>query len=306
MKISILGAGNVGGLTAMRIAQMGLGEVVLIDVAKGLGQGKAFDMEDSRTLIKCDYKIEGTEDIQALKNSDIIVVTAGLARKPGMTREDLLNKNAAILKDICRNIKELAPNCILIMVTNPLDLMTQFALKLTGFKSNRVFGMGITLDGARFANIISKELNVPPLDIEGIVIGSHGEGMLPLSRLSKVKGVKLEEFLDESKMKGVVQKTIERGKEIVSLLGSGSAYFAPSAAIAEIVKCIVKDEKRTLGVSVYLNGEYGLKDVCLGFPCRIGKDGIEDIVELDLNAQEKEILNKSATLLKEQFSNLKI
>lgn len=306
MKITIIGGGNVGGLAAMRIAQMGLGEVVLIDIAKGLAQGKAFDMEDSRTLVKCDYKIEGTEDIQALKDSDVIVVTAGLARKPGMTREDLLNKNASILKDICLKIKELAPKCILVMVTNPLDLMTQFALKITGFKPNRVFGMGVTLDAARFTNIISKELKISPLDIEAVVVGSHGEGMLPVPRLSKVKGVKLEEFLDEAKLKDVAQKTIERGKEIVSLLGSGSAYFAPSAAIAEIVKCVVKDEKRTLGVSVYLNGEYGLKDICLGFPCRIGKDGIEDIIELDLNPQEKEILNKSAAYLKEQFVNLRI
>lgn len=290
----------------MRIAQMGLGDVVLIDVAKGLAQGKAFDMEDSRSLIKYDYRVEGTEDISALKKSDIIVVTAGLARKPGMTREDLLNKNAAILNDICLNIKKLAPEAILLMVTNPLDLMTQFALRATGFNPNKLFGMGLTLDAARFANIISKELKVSPLDVEAIVIGSHGEGMLPVPRLSKVKGVSLNELLDDDKLKEIAQKTVERGKEIVSLLGSGSAYFAPSAAIAEIVKCIVKDEKHTLGVSVYLNGEYGLKDVCLGFPCRIGRDGIEDIVELDLNAQEKETLQKSAAYLKEQFANLKV
>jgi malate dehydrogenase len=223
-----------------------------------------------------------------------------------MSREDLLNKNAQILKDIAENIKKISPKSIVMVVTNPLDLMTRLVLKITGFPPNRVFGMGITLDAARFSNLISKELNIPNTDIEACVIGVHGEGMLALSRLTHIKGVALDEFLPEPKIKDLVRKTTERGAQIVSLLGSGSAYFAPSQAIATIVKTIIKDEKRTLGVSACLDGEYGIKDICIGVPCRLGKQGIEQIIELDLNKQEKEILFKSAASLKEQYQNIKI
>jgi len=302
MKISILGAGNVGGLTAMRLAQEGAGDIFLIDIAKGLAQGKAFDIEDAQQALKYDYRICGTDDLQASAGSDIIVVTAGLPRKPGMTREDLLHKNALILKDVCLAVKQGSPRCIFIVVTNPLDLMTRFALKATGFKPSRVLGMGVSLDAARFANLISKELKVPVSDIDACVIGSHGEGMLPLPRFTTIKGVSLEELVDDKKIGTLAQKTVGRGAEIVGLLGSGSAYFAPSAAITQIVKAIAKDEKRTIGVSAYLDGEYGAKDVCLGVPCRLGKDGIEKIIELGLDTQELEAFLVSATRLKEQFS----
>jgi len=306
MKISVIGAGNVGGLTAMRLAQEGLGEIVLLDIIKGLAQGKAWDLEDCRPILKYNYNIEGTDDISQIKNSDIIVITAGLARKPGMTREELLDKNKQILKNLCQNIKKLAPESIAIVVTNPLDLMTYFVLKATGFKPSRVFGMGITLDSARFANLISQELNIPVSDIEACVIGSHGEGMLPLPRFTKIKGVALDEFLDDKKIETLIIKTIERGKEIVSLLGSGSAYFAPSAAIAALVKVIVKDEKRIQGASAYLNGEYGLKDICIGVPCRLGRQGIEKIIELDLNKEEKEALLNSTQSLRKLIGQLNI
>jgi malate dehydrogenase len=306
MKISVIGAGNVGGLTALRLTQEGLGEIVLVDVVKGLAQGKAWDLEDCRPILKYNYNIEGTEDISQIKNSDIIVITAGLARKPGMTREELLDKNKQILKDLCQNIKKLAPESIAIVVTNPLDLMTYFVLKATGFKPSRVLGMGITLDSARFANLISQELNIPVSDIEACVIGSHGEGMLPLPRFSKIKGVALDEFLDDKKIETLIIKTIERGKEIVSLLGSGSAYFAPSAAIAALVKVIAKDEKRIQGASAYLNGEYGLKDICIGVPCRMGREGIEKIIELDLNKKEKEALLNSTQSLRKLIGQLNI
>ena len=286
MKITIIGAGNVGSLTAMRLAQEGMGEIILLDIVKGLAQGKAFDLEDARPILKYDYQIEGTDEINKIKDSDIIVITAGLTRKPGMTREELLNKNATTLKDICLNIKKLAAHSIIIVVTNPLDLMTHFVLKTTGFRRNQVLGMGISLDTARFANLISKELNIPNTDIEACVIGSHGEGMLPLPRFTNIKGIKLDEFIDEKKIETLVDKTLTRGAEIVSLLGSGSAYFAPSAAIATIVKAIVKDEKRNLGVCACLNGEYGLNDICIGVPCRLGRQGIEKIIELDLNKEE--------------------
>jgi len=306
MKISIIGAGNVGSLTAMRLAQEKLGEILLVDIVKGLARGKSLDLADASPILKYPYQIEGTDDIHKIKDSNIIVVTAGLARKPGMTREELRDKNAAILKEICLDIKKLAPASIVLIVTNPLDLMTRFALEATGFKPTKVLGLGITLDAARFANIISQELNVPHTDIVTTVIGSHGEGMLPLPRLTNIKGISLEEFVSEEKVKELVQKTVARGAEIVSLLGSGSAYFAPSAAAAEIVRAIAKDEKRILGVCAWLNGEYGIKDTCIGVPCRLGKSGIEQIIELGLNSQEKEALQKSAASLQDQFKCISI
>jgi len=306
MKISIIGAGNIGSLTAMRLAEGGMGEIILVDIVPGLAQGKSLDLEDARPILKYNYPIQGTNQIKNIEGCDIIIITAGLTRKPGTTREDLLNKNAQIIKEVCLQIKKLASQAILIVVTNPLDLMTQLALKITGFKPQRVFGMGASLDAARFTNLISQELNIPNTNIEACVIGSHGEGMLPLPRFTKIKGVSLDEILDEQKLSALVRKTVERGTEIVSLLGSGSAFFAPSAAIASLVKIMVKDEKRIIGVSAYLNGEYGIKDVCAGVPCRLGKAGIEQIIELDLNNQEKEAFLKSAANLKKQYSLIAI
>jgi len=304
MKISIIGAGNVGSLTAMRLAQENMGDIVLIDIVKGLAKGKALDLEDTFSIIKVNCNIQGDSDIKQIKDSDIIIITAGLVRKTGMTREELLNRNAQILKDIALEIKKLAPRSIIIVVTNPLDLMTYFVLKITGFSPKRVFGMGITLDAARFANLIAEELNIPHADIDACVIGSHGEGMLLLPRFTNVKNVTLNEFLDDKKIETLINRTMFRGAEIVSLLGNGSAYFAPSAAIATMVKMIAKDEKRTLGVCAYLNGEYGLKDVCLGVPCRLGREGIEKIIELDLNKEEKEKLIKSAASIRQLIKEL--
>lgn len=311
MKISIIGAGNVGGLTAMRLAESGLGDVVLIDITKGLAKGKALDLEDAAAVLRYNYNIQGAEEIASIKDSDIIVVTAGLARRPGMTREDLLNKNAQILKGICLQIKSLSANAIVIVVTNPLDLMAYLALKVTGFKTSKVFGMGVSLDAARFTNLISKELKTCNTDIEACVIGSHGEGMLPLPRFSTVKGINLTELLDDTQIKALVERTQKRGQEIVSLLASGSAYFAPSQAITAIVKAIVKDEKRTIGVSAYLSGGYATKDICIGVPCRIGKEGIEKIVEFELNKDEEllflnsvELICKNLELIKPYFDGL--
>jgi malate dehydrogenase len=297
MKISIIGAGNVGSLTAMRIAGDGLGDVLLIDVVKGKAQGKALDLEDAAAVLKYNYNIKGSDDIRQVRDSDIVVVTAGLARKPGMSREELLAKNAGILKSVCLNIKELARNAIVVVVTNPLDIMTLYALRITGFKPNKLFGMGSSLDSARFANLIAQELALPSTDIEAVVIGAHGEGMLPLPGFTKVKGVLLDEFIDDKKIESLVRRTIGRGAEIVASLGTGSAFFAPSAAIAVIVKAIVKDEKRTIGLCSYLNGEYGIKDTCIGVPCRLGKHGIEEVIELDLTPGEKARLIESAGLV---------
>lgn len=304
MKISIIGAGNVGSLTALRIAQEGLGDIVLVDIVKGLARGKSFDLEDARPILKYDYNIEGTEDFNKIDKSDIIVVTAGLARKPGMAREELINKNALILKDVCLKIKTSAPDSIVVIVTNPLDLMTFFALKITGFDSRRVFGMGVSLDAARFANLIAKELNISVSDIAATVIGSHGQGMLPLPAYTNIKGVKIDEFLDHKKVGLLTNKTIERGAEIVSLLGSGSAYFGPSAAVTQMVRAVAKDEKRLLGACACLNGEYGIKDICVGVPCRIGRNGIEQVVELELAEEEKAKLNQSAESLRQLIKQL--
>jgi malate dehydrogenase len=294
MKISVIGAGNVGSLTAMRLAQSSLGEILLIDIAKGLAFGKSLDLEDARPILNSDYNISGSEDISRIKDSDIIVITAGLARKPGMTREDLLLKNSQILKEVSLNIKSLSADAIVIVVTNPLDLMAYFVLKMTGFKKNKVLGMGISLDTSRFANIIASEFSLSVGDIEAMVIGAHGEAMLPLPKQTKIKGISLNEYATKEKIDFLVNKTVKRGAEIVSALGSGSAFFAPSAAIAQIVNSIVKDEKRVIGVCAYLDGEYGIKDVCIGVPCRIGKTGIEEIVELTLSAQERERFQESA------------
>ena len=304
MKISIIGAGNVGALSAMRIAQYCLSEVVLIDIVKGIAKGKALDLEDARSILKINYNINGSDDINDIQDSDIVVITAGLARKPGMTREELLAKNAQILKEVCLNIKVKAPQAIVVVVTNPLDLMTYLALKVTGFPKNRVLGMGISLDASRFANLIAQELKLQPADIEAIVIGAHGEGMLPLAKHTKVKGVSLDEFLSQEKIDALVKKTVGRGAEIVSYLGSGSAFFAPSAAVAEVVKAIAKDEKKTLGVCAYLGGEYGIKDICIGVPCRLGKNGIENIIELDLSNSEKKSLSASGESIRKLLQNL--
>jgi len=285
----------------MRLAQENLGEIALVDIVKGLAKGKALDLEDARPILKNNYQISGFDDIERIKGSDIVVITAGLIRKPGMTREELLRKNSQIAKEICLHIKELAAQAIVIVITNPLDLMTQLALKITGFSAARVIGMGISLDAARLANLISRQLDIPAIDIEPCVIGSHGEGMLVLPRLTKVKGVCLEEFLDKETIKSLVEKTLGRGLEIVTLLGAGSAYFAPSAAASVLVRSIVKDEKRVIGACACLSGEYGIKDVCIGVPCRIGREGIEKIIELELNQEEQRLLRQSAEKLKTQY-----
>lgn len=304
MKISVIGAGNVGGLTAMRLAESAIGDIVLIDIAPGLAAGKILDLEDACACLKLNSNIKGSDNINEIQNSDIIVVTAGFARKPGMSREDLFNKNALVLKDISRKIKLLAPKSIVIIVTNPLDLMTQFALKNIGFSAKKIFGMGVSLDAARFANLISRELQIPPANIEACVIGSHGEGMFPLPRFTYIKGAGLDKIIKDTRVEALITMTIDRGKEIVSLLGSGSAYFAPSAAIADIVKAIANDEKRVLGVSAYVNGEYKIQDICIGLPCVIGRNGIEEIIELALNDLEINTLQLSAIKLKEQYQKL--
>jgi len=306
MKISIIGAGNVGSTTALRLLNEQLADVILVDVAKGIAQGKTLDLEDARHVLGIDYSIKGTEDINEIKNSDIVVITAGLARRPGMTREELLTKNAQIVKEISGNIKKSTPKAIVLVVSNPLDLMSYLALKVTGFERKKIIGVGMNLDASRFANLISKELNIAVCDIEPCVVGSHGQEMLPLERFTKVRGRHLSNFLDPARIKSLIEKTVGRGAEIVSFLGNGSAYFAPSAAICATIKIILEDKKAVVGVCAYLEGEYGLRNVSIGVPCRLGKAGIEEIIELDLNKEEKETFLKSAENLRKQYSFLPI
>jgi len=304
MKISVIGAGNVGGTAAMRIAQERLGDVVLVDIAEGLAKGKAADINDAGNVLGYDCRVEGSGDISAVNGSDIVVFTAGLARKPGMTREDLLNKNAAILKEACLKIKDAAPGAVLIIVTNPLDLMTALALRLTGFSRGRVFGMGMTLDASRFANILSEMAGAPVSSIGACVIGSHGEGMIPLPRFTTVNGKPLSASMDADAVEEAVRRTVGRGQEIVSYFGNGSAYIAPSAAICDLVKAVAMDSRRIRGVSFMLEGEYGLRGMCIGVPCRIGRSGVQEVIELELDAAESGKLRASAEGLKKLFSAL--
>lgn len=306
-KIAIIGSGNVGSQIAVFLIKEGPANILLLDVVKGLAKGKALDLEDCASLLKQqDCIVEGTEDFSLLNDCGIIVITAGLARKPGMSRDDLLKKNSEIIKDISLKIKEYASNPIIVVVTNPVDLMTYLVYKITGYDKRKVFGMGISLDAARFTNLIHQELDVPLSNIEAMVIGSHGQTMVPAPAMTRVSGARLERLLEPAAILKLTQATIERGASIVSHLGSGSAYFGPAAAASSIIKAIIKDEKCIIGACVYLDGEYGVKGICIGVPARIGKDGIEGIVELELDKEEKEAFLKSADSIRQQITILPI
>ena len=288
----------------MRIAESSLANVVLIDVVESVAKAKAFDLEDARYSLGRDTRVEGSSDASLMSGSDVVVVTAGLPRKPGMTREDLLLKNSQIMGNVCENIVKYASDAIVVVVSNPLDVMTYFTFKKTGFTRTRVFGMGSSLDTSRFANIISKKLFVSTETIDALVIGSHGETMLPMPRLTTVRGKALTEVLDEIEIESLVKRTKERGAEIVSLYGSGSAYMAPSAAIFEIVEAILTGHPKDIPVSVYLDGEYGHYDVCVGVLASIGPNGIEKIIELDLKDEEREAFDFSVQSVKDAIKSL--
>lgn len=300
-KVAIIGAGNVGGTAAMRIAESGIANVVLIDIAENLARAKACDLEDARYSLGLDCRIEGTSDFGRLDNADVVVITAGFARKPGMTREDLFTKNAAVVKEVCGNIINFAKSAIVVVVTNPLDAMTYWAFKSLGFPKNRVFGMGASLDSARFASLISIKLFVSTQQIRALVIGSHGETMIPLPRLTTVRGKELAKILPESDISALVQETKQRGAQIVSLYGTGSAYYGPSAAIYEIVHALVAGQAKDIPVSAILDGEYGLRDVAIGVFARIGSRGVEKIIELQLSTEENAALHQSAEMIKTSF-----
>ena len=297
-KISIIGAGSVGSTLAMRVVESGLADVVLLDVAKEMTSGKALDIADASPLVGHERSIIGTDDYAEISSSDVVVITAVFARKPGMTRENLIARNAGIVKDVSGKIKAHAPASILMVVTNPLDSMTYLAYKTCGFKRERVFGMAGVLDGGRFIQLIAEELKVPRSSVKALMLGSHGDTMVPVLSQTTVAGKPLEKSLSKDKIDAIIKRTRERGAEIVSLLGTGSAYYSPSAAAFKMIEAVMKDSKEVMPASAILEGEYELSDIAIGVPARIGRRGIEEIVELKLTAEEKEALSRSAQTIK--------
>ena len=297
-KVSIIGAGAVGATLAQRVLESALADVVLVDILKNLASGKAMDLSDASPIVAHERSIIGTDDYKDIGSSDIVVITAGLPRKPGMTRDELISKNAAIVKDVALKVKVHAPKSIIIVVTNPLDVMTYLTYKSTGFPKNRVIGMAGVLDGARFIYLVASELRLPRSSVETYVLGSHGDTMVPLISRTKVGGKPVTEVMESEKLKAIIKRTCDRGAEIVSSFGSGSAYYSPSAAVFKMIESILRDKKETLVASAYLEGEYGLNDLYIGVPCKIGKGGIEEIIEFDISADEKAALTRSAQAIK--------
>ncbi len=303
-KVSIIGAGAVGATLAQRVLESGLADVVLLDIVKGTAKAKAFDLLDASPIVGHECAILGTDDYKDIITSDIVVITAGLTRKPGMTREDLVSKNAQIVRSVSDNIKKYSPDSIIIVVTNPLDTMTYLVYKSTGFKREKVFGMAGLLDAARFIYLIASELKVPRSSIETYMLGSHGDTMVPILSKTTVSGKPISEAISKDSLDAVVRRTRERGAEIVGLLGSGSAYYSPSAAVFKMITIILSGSKETIVASAYLNGEYGLKDIAIGVPCEIGPCGIEKIIELEMSREEDTAFRKSAKAIKSSINIL--
>ena len=304
-KITIVGSGNVGASAAQRIMEKSLGDVVLIDIVEGIPQGKALDILESASLSSSDINITGTNNYDYTSASDIVVITAGLARKPGMSRRDLLEKNAGIVKGVTSEVVKRSPDSILIVVTNPMDLMTYVSYTVSGFPKHRVIGMGGVLDSARFKCFISSELNVSADNIHAFVLGGHGDLMVPLVRFSTVAGIPLTELLSNAQIDKMVERTKFGGGEIVELLKTGSAYVAPAASIVEMVEAILLDRKKILPCAAYLDGEYGIKGIFTGVPVKLGRKGIEQIIEVKFKEDEKDAFIKSVNMIKSGVEELK-
>src|SRR6266545_3325557 len=305
-KVSIVGAGNVGATAAHWIAAKELADVVLIDIMEGVPQGKALDLLQAMPVEKRDCNIVGTNYYADTANSDIVVITAGIPRKPGMSRDDLLNTNYKIMQDVIGKVVKYSPNCILIIVSNPLDAMAQAALKLSGFSRNRVIGMAGVLDSARFRTFIAQELDVSVENVTAFVLGGHGDTMVPLPRYSTVAGIPITELLPKDKIDALVQRTANGGAEIVALLKAGSAYYAPAASAVEMIEAILKDKKKILPCAAYLEGQYGTKGLYVGVPAKLGRAGVEQIIEIKLTAEEQAAFDKSAAAVKELVDKLKL
>ncbi len=305
-KVTVAGAGNVGSSLAQMIVQDGSADVVLCDIAEGIPQGKALDLSEACPLWGSSSTITGANDYSATVDSDIIVVTAGLARKPGMSRDDLLLANAKVISDVVEKTSRLSPRSIIMIVTNPMDVMTQLSLRVSGFDPARVVGMGGVLDSARFRTFVAWEVGVSPQDVEALVLGGHGDLMVPMPRFTTVKGVSLPELLSRERIDALVQRTRNGGAEIVSMLKTGSAYYAPAASAFQMVRAIINDEKRMLPCATYLNGEYGARAVCTGVPVVLGGNGVEKIIELTLNDQEENDFKKSVDAVRSLADILKL
>ena len=304
-KIVVLGAGNIGGTLAQRLAEADLArEVVLIDIIDGLPQGKALDIQESAPIVPFATRITGTTSLDGLAGADIVVETAGLARKPGMSRSDLLEKNAGIVKSHAEAVRQKAPNAVCVVVTNPVDVMTYYFRKVSGFPSHRVFGESGTLDTARFRWFVADELHVAPRDVTGFVLGTHGDTMVPLLSLTSVAGVPLTRLLAADKLAAIVERTKKGGGEIVNLLKMGSAYYAPAASQAELVRAIAKDEHRLIPATAYLDGEFGEKDVYIGVPIVLGRNGVERVVPVELSESERAAFHASVEAVRADLAIL--
>ena len=298
-KVSIVGAGNVGATAAHWIASKELADVVLIDVVEGVPQGKALDLLEAMPIEKRDVHVLGSNDYAATANSDIVVITAGIPRKPGMSRDDLLHTNFKIMSDVVSKVVAQSPESILIIVSNPLDAMAQAAFRQAGFNRERVIGMAGVLDSARFRTFIAEELNVSVENVTAFVLGGHGDTMVPLARYSTVAGIPITELIGSPRLEQLVQRTRDGGAEIVKYLKTGSAYYAPSAAVVEMAEAILKDKKKILPCAAYLQGEYGIDGFYIGVPCKLGAGGLEQIIEIKLTPEEDAALKKSAAAVKE-------
>jgi malate dehydrogenase len=304
-KVTVVGAGNVGASCAVRLADRELADVVVVDVLEGIPQGKALDILEAGPVEGADVTVTGSNNYEPTANSDIVVLTAGLARKPGMSRDDLLWANFDVLKSTVEQSVKYSPNCILMVVTNPLDAMCHVAHQVSGFSKNRVIGMAGVLDTARFRTFIAEKLNVSVEDVVAFVLGGHGDTMVPLVRYTNVAGIPIADLLDAATIEALVKRTRGGGGEIVKYLKTGSAYYAPAAAVVQMVESILKDKKRVLPCSAYLEGEYGIQNLFVGVPVKLGTQGIEKVFEIKLTSEENAALQKSATAVKEVVDVMK-
>ena len=298
-KVTVVGAGNVGATTALRIQQLGYANVVLVDVVEDLPQGKGLDMLEAGPVTGTDASVTGSNSYDESADSDVVVITAGIARRPGMSRDDLLLTNMRITSSVTEQVVKYSPDCIIIAVTNPLDAMVQNVYETSGFPRNRVFGMAGILDTARFRTFIAEELNVSVEDVQALVLGGHGDDMVPLVRYTSVGGIPITELMAEEKIDQLVARTRAGGGEIVALLKEGSAYYAPSAAITQMVEAVLLDKKRVLPACAYLEGEYGINGLCVGVPVKLGAGGVEQIMQIGLTEEERTALRHSAASVQE-------
>jgi len=303
-KITVIGAGNVGASVAQYLAEANLADVVLLDVVEGMPQGKALDLTEAGPIRGYNARLTGTNDYRDIAGSRMVVVTAGVARTPGMSREDLLAKNSSILDKVVAGIQANAPQAMILVVSNPLDIMTYHTLRKSGLPKTRVFGQAGVLDSIRFRAFVAMELGVALTDTQAMVMGGHGDTMVPLPRYTAVSGIPIRELMPEDRVQALIQRTRDGGGEIVRLLKSGSAYYAPAAAAVEMVKAVIRDEKKLLPASVLLEGEYGLSDICIGAPVILGSGGVERVIELELAEDERAALHASAATYKEILTSM--